>query len=83
MRCNGQVAYHHAGISADDRAAVEKLFQQGQVRVLCSTSTLAVGINTPTYLVIIKGPCVLMLSLLYPLQCPCDLAAGISILLNT
>ena len=52
---SGQVAFHHAGISADDRACVERLFGQGQVRVLCSTSTLAVGINTPAHLVVIKG----------------------------
>lgn len=55
MTGSGQVAFHHAGICADDRACVERLFGQGQVRVLCSTSTLAVGINTPAHLVVIKG----------------------------
>lgn len=55
---SGQVAFHHAGICADDRACVERLFGQGQIRVLCSTSTLAVGINTPAHLVVIKGECV-------------------------
>ena len=49
------VAFHHAGISAEDRATVEALFAKNQIRVLCSTSTLAVGINSPAHLVIIKG----------------------------
>jgi len=52
---NGQVAFHHAGITADDRHFVEQLFQQGHIRVLCSTSTLAMGINSPCFCVIIKG----------------------------
>lgn len=50
-----QVAYHHAGLSVDERNTVEKLFKNGKVRVLCCTSTLAVGVNLPAYLVIIKG----------------------------
>ncbi|SSD60839.1 related to ATP-dependent DNA helicase MER3 [Saccharomycodes ludwigii] len=49
------VAFHHAGLSFDDRQIIEKLFIGGQVNVLCSTSTLAVGINLPAYLVVIKG----------------------------
>ena len=48
-------AFHHAGLSPDDRAAVEDLFLAGRVRILCSTSTLAHGVNLPAHLVIIKG----------------------------
>ncbi|AJS05473.1 Hfm1p [Saccharomyces cerevisiae YJM1400] len=49
------IAFHHAGISLEDRTAVEKEFLSGSINILCSTSTLAVGVNLPAYLVIIKG----------------------------
>lgn len=48
-------AYHHAGIPPDDRGIVEQLFLTGFIRVLCSTSTLAHGVNLPAHLVIVKG----------------------------
>lgn len=49
------VAYHHAGLSVSDRARVEQLFQSRSIQILCSTSTLGIGINLPAYMVIIKG----------------------------
>lgn len=49
------VGYHHAGLLPDDRTAVEELFLLGHIRVLCSTSTLAHGMNLPAFLVIVKG----------------------------
>eukprot|EP00981_Chlorochromonas_danica_P001931 scaffold398_cov177-Ochromonas_danica.AAC.30 len=49
------VAYHHAGLPPDDRMIIEQLFLQNRIRVLCSTSTLAHGMNLPAYLVIVKG----------------------------
>lgn len=48
-------AYHHAGLDAADRKLVEKAFNDGAVRCLCATSTLAMGVNLPAHLVIIKG----------------------------
>ena len=49
------VAFHHAGLDLADRRAVEEGFLNGNINIICSTSTLAVGVNLPCYLVIIKG----------------------------
>lgn len=49
------VAFHHAGLDSTDRTLVERLFLEGCLHVICCTSTLAVGVNLPTYLVIIKN----------------------------
>ncbi|KAI1613005.1 nucleotide-sugar transporter-domain-containing protein [Exophiala viscosa] len=49
------VGFHHAGVDPVDRRAVEQAFLHGQINVICSTSTLAVGVNLPCYLVILKG----------------------------
>jgi replicative superfamily II helicase len=46
---------HHAGMLRKDRNLVEDLFRNGHIKVLCSTSTLAWGVNLPAYGVIIKG----------------------------
>lgn len=53
--CFKGIAYHHAGLSSADRQAVEYNFIKGNIKILCSTSTLAVGVNLPAYLVIVKG----------------------------
>ena len=49
------VAFHHGGIDGNDRQVLEKAFLDGDLSVLCCTSTLAVGVNLPCYLVIVKG----------------------------
>jgi hypothetical protein len=49
------VSFHHAGLSQEDRAAVESGFLQGNINVICCTSTLAVGVNLPCHFVIVKG----------------------------
>lgn len=49
------LAFHHAGMLRADRNSVERLFLNGEVRVLIATATLAWGVNLPAYAVIIKG----------------------------
>ncbi|KAI1452246.1 P-loop containing nucleoside triphosphate hydrolase protein [Annulohypoxylon moriforme] len=49
------VAFHHAGLDASDRSAVAQNFLDGQVHVICCTSTLAVGVNLPCHTVVLKG----------------------------
>jgi ATP-dependent DNA helicase HFM1/MER3 len=49
------IAFHHAGLSLADRNMVEKLFRDNKLMILCSTSTLAVGVNLPAHLVILKN----------------------------
>ena len=49
------IAYHHAGMDVNDRKLVEKIFLSGRMAVLLSTTTLALGVNLPAHLVIIKS----------------------------
>lgn len=49
------VAFHHAGVDSSDRVKIEKAYLEGELGVICCTSTLAVGINLPCHLVIIKN----------------------------
>ncbi|MHA1310605.1 MAG: DEAD/DEAH box helicase [Candidatus Helarchaeota archaeon] len=50
----GGVGYHHAGLDHNSRILVEKLFNNSLIKVICCTTTLSSGINTPANIVIIK-----------------------------
>lgn len=49
------VSFHHAGLDGHDRQIIERGFLNGEVNVICCTSTLAVGVNLPCHMVIIKN----------------------------
>ncbi|KAK4058700.1 ATP-dependent DNA helicase MER3 [Microbotryomycetes sp. JL221] len=49
------VAFHHAGLDLADRRLVEQAFSSSKISIVCATSTLAVGVNLPARMVIIKG----------------------------
>ncbi|XP_071666542.1 probable ATP-dependent DNA helicase HFM1 isoform X2 [Patagioenas fasciata] len=49
------VAYHHAGMEVSDRKIIEGAFTVGDLPVLFTTSTLAMGVNLPAHLVVIKS----------------------------
>ncbi|XP_061235369.1 probable ATP-dependent DNA helicase HFM1 isoform X3 [Neopsephotus bourkii] len=49
------VAYHHAGMELSDRKIIEGAFTAGDLPVLFTTSTLAIGVNLPAHLVVIKS----------------------------
>ncbi|KAK3353002.1 Sec63 Brl domain-containing protein [Lasiosphaeria hispida] len=46
---------HHAGMARSDRNVMERLFEEGVLKVLCCTATLAWGVNLPAAAVVIKG----------------------------
>ena len=49
------VAAHHAGMGTDERNEAQHAFIHGKLRVLCCTSTLAMGVNLPARRVILRS----------------------------
>ena len=48
------VAFHHAGLRAGHRSAVERAFRDRSIACICATPTLAAGINVPARRVVVR-----------------------------
>jgi helicase len=47
-------AFHHAGLASEQRKLIEDNFRKGIIKIICSTPTLAMGINLPAFRAILK-----------------------------
>jgi hypothetical protein len=49
------VAFHHAGLSPEARYFVERLVEEGNVKIICATTSLAQGVNFPLSAAVIES----------------------------
>lgn len=50
------VAYHHAGLTHEERCVVEAAYRAGTIRVVVATTTLGAGVNLPCARVVFREP---------------------------
>ncbi len=48
------VAFHHSGVANKQRELIENAFRKGTIHTICSTPTLAAGLDLPAFRVIIR-----------------------------
>ncbi|MFX1276039.1 MAG: DEAD/DEAH box helicase [Promethearchaeota archaeon] len=49
------IAFHHAGLLSKERKIVEDNYRKRHLKVICCTTTLSAGVNTPARVVILKN----------------------------
>ena len=48
------IAFHHAGLTQEQKTIIEDNFRSGAINIICCTPTLAYGVDLPAYRAIIK-----------------------------
>ena len=51
----GGAAFHHAGLTDEEKEVIESAYLKRQILVLAATSSLAAGVNLPVHTVVFKG----------------------------
>jgi len=46
--------FHHAGLVSGQRKLIEDRFRSGTIKMICATPTLAMGVNLPSYRVVVR-----------------------------
>ncbi|MBI2661926.1 hypothetical protein HYX11_00520 [Candidatus Woesearchaeota archaeon] len=49
------IAFHHSGLTNDQKEIIENSFREGRIKIICCTPTLAAGVSTPAFRVLIKS----------------------------
>lgn len=48
------IAFHHAGLTSKQRELIEEEFRKGTIKIICSTPTLAIGLDLPAFRAVIR-----------------------------